>query len=118
MSKEEKEYFQECQRRPELTDAEFAKRYYFDSGIALDIPARVRRTISYQLKLPKLIPSDNICRILDVDLAELVWEVAEEFNVKVALDEMRGLDGSVDSIIRLMAAKVGRQATHREVNGH
>jgi hypothetical protein len=93
--------------RESITDDEFAIRHYTGTGIPPEIAIRVRGILHAKLGLPNLVPSDNLAAILpDVDFAEIVDEVSEEFGVRVLPEEMRKMDGTVDSVIRAITKRM------------
>lgn len=109
MFNSERQYFERCQSRPMLSDDEFIRQYY-PSGINREIPLRIRRILGQQLKLEKIIPTDDPCDILqDVDLLEIMREIGEEFGFFVESKELEGIDGNFDSIVSFVNAKLSRQ---------
>src|ERR1700733_1596795 len=93
-------------QRPVLDDESFYARYYDGTEVPRDIPIRARRILAEQLGAHwlRVCPSDDIPAILmDVDLTNIIWEIAEEFDVEVTLDQMKGIDGTFDSVVRCFA---------------
>jgi hypothetical protein len=106
MFETERKYREESKQRPELSDDEFIQQFYPD-GVKREIPLRIRKILSKQLKLNKLEPPDCPADILqDIDLYVIVREVADDFDVSVTEEEVASLDGSIDSIVRLVDQKV------------
>jgi acyl carrier protein len=102
----ERKYADECCHRPRLRDEEFLARYYSSSDIRKDIPLRVRKILAEQLGFDKVVPSDCPSDILqDIDLQDILDEIAEEFGVVLTVEELPNDDWSVDAIIRLVDSK-------------
>ena len=116
MNKTERRYRELCEQRPQLSDEEFIRAYYAHE-VNRAVALRVRRILREQLKFDRIEPSDRPCDILqDIDLSEIIWELAESFRISVNAQEVASLDGSIDSMIRLIDKKVaeegGRQERH------
>lgn len=108
-TKEERAKWAEMRQRPMLSDDEFYERFYADTGIAKEIPIRLRRIYATQLEMDRVWPTDKATEFdYELDLAELLAEAEEEFNVNVSEKEALKLDESFDSIVRLVAGKLGR----------
>jgi hypothetical protein len=91
----------EINNRPQLTDADFYRRFYADTDVAFDTCTRVRHVLCQQLRLCNPNPSDNVAMLFpDIDIGEVCFEIGEEFNVEYPEDVVRKLDGTVDSLIR------------------
>lgn len=107
-SKEERAKWEEMRQRPVLSDDEFYERFYADTGISKEIPTRLRRIYATQLAMDRVWPADKATEFdSGLDLAELLAEVEEDFNVEVSDEEALKLDESFDSIVRLVASKLG-----------
>jgi acyl carrier protein len=94
--------------RPRLDDQAFYEAHYGSSGIPEDIPIRVRKVFVEQLGdcWKGVRPDDNVCESdPDLDLAELLYEIEDEFGIKIPDEEMRKMDGSFDSIVRFVASQ-------------
>jgi hypothetical protein len=91
--------------RPLLDDEAFYQLYYGSTDIPRGIPIRVRRVLGEQLgpHWLRVRPEDNIPLILDIDIAEILFEMEEEFGVKIPPQAMRSMDGSFDSVVRYIA---------------
>ena len=47
---------------------------------------------------------DNVCEAYpDLDLAELLYEIEDEFGIKIPDEDMRTMDGTFDAIVRYVA---------------
>ena len=104
----ERKYAEECDTRQPLTDDEFLEKYYSGKDFSADIPIRLRRLLSRVLGAHKVIPSDNVFDIYqDVDFMEIVYEVGEEFDMGISVDEASKCDGTFDSLVRLLVEKIG-----------
>ena len=54
-------------------------------------------------------PGDNACDAYpDLDFAELLYEVEDEFGIKIPIEDMKKMDGTFDGIVRYVALQ--RQA--------
>ena len=76
----------EMMSRPQLDDGAFYEAYYGGSGIPEDIPIRVRKVYVEQLGdcWQGVRPGDNVCEAYpDLDLAELLYEIEDEFGIKI-----------------------------------
>ena len=85
--------------RPELDDESFYEAYYGGSGIPRDIPVRVRKVYVEQLGdcWKGVRPGDNACEAYpDLDFAELLYEIEDEFGIKIPDEAMRTMDGTFD----------------------
>lgn len=94
--------------RPQLDHQAFYEAHYGDSGIPKDIPIRVRKVYVEQLGdcWKGVRPDDNVCdAIPDLDLAELLYEIEDEFEIKIPYEEMQRMDGTLDAIVRYVASQ-------------
>jgi hypothetical protein len=94
--------------RPELDDQAFYEACYGGSGIPEDIPIRIRRVYVRQLGdcWKGVRPEDNVCAAYpDLDLAELPYEIEDEFGIVIPRDEMRKMNGTFDAIVRYVASQ-------------
>jgi hypothetical protein len=105
----------ELRGRVELSDVEFYARFYAGSGIPDDIPARVRRCLREVDPLAvRAAPAD--CLLLlddDLDYADVLDRVGQEFGVRFTKADYPAVDGTLDNLLRLVHARVAPQA--REV---
>ena len=95
--------------RPLVDDEKFYDAHYGNSGIPKAIPLRLRNLFVAQLGKPwdRVVPTDKPEDMYpDIPFEELALEAAEEFGVQVSTGETRELDGSFDSLVRLIAAKL------------
>lgn len=107
--REERAKWAEMRQRPMLSDDEFYKRFYADSGVVRQIPIRLRLVYATQLGMDRVLPGDKAIEFdSELDLADLLAVVEETFNVKLSDEETLKLDGSFDSIVRLVASKQTR----------
>ena len=91
-----------------MDDQAFHEAHYGGSGISEDIPIRVRKVYVEQLGdcWKGVRPDDNVCESdPDLDLAELLFEIEDDFGIKIPWDEMRKLDGTFDAIVRYVASQ-------------
>jgi acyl carrier protein len=94
--------------RPQPEDQAFYEAYYGGSVIPEDIPIRVRKVYVEQFGdcWNGVRPDDNVCDAYpDLDLAELLYEIEDEFEIKIPDEEMKRMDGTFDAIIRYFASQ-------------
>jgi hypothetical protein len=107
-------YERELDHRPVLDDRVFHQTYYADSGIPEAIPAGVRRVYVAQLghRWRAVRPDDRAADFLpDLDLADLLDEVAAAFSLTIPRADIEAMDGSFDAVVRYLA---GRNAVARK----
>jgi acyl carrier protein len=111
-SREQRAKWAEMRQRPGLSDDEFYERFYAGTGIAREIPLRLRRVYDGALGTDRVWPADKAHEFDDdLDLADLFFVVEKEFKVKVNKEEALKLDHSFDSIVRLVASKLDSPPT-------
>jgi len=104
----ERTFERDLARRVAMDNETFCRTYYGDPDIPKEIPIRLRKLFSHQLgqHRERLAPTDKPTDVYDdLDLYELLVEVQDEFGVRMSNQELSQLDGSFDSIVRLLAAK-------------
>ena len=75
-----------------------------------DIPVRVRKVYVEQLGdcWKGVRPDDNVCEAYpDLDFAELLYEIEDEFGIKIPDEEMKKMDGTFDAVVRYVASHRG-----------
>src|SRR6516162_6627613 len=85
--------------RPQLDDRAFYQACYGGSGIPEDIPIRIREVYVEQLGdcWRGVRPGDNACDAYpDLDFAELLYEVEDEFGITIPYEDMKKMDGMFD----------------------
>ncbi len=100
-------YERELLSRPQLDDHAFYEAYYGGSGIPEDIPIRVRKVYVEQLGgcWKGVRPDDKVCEAYpDLDLAEVLYEIEDEFGIKILDEAMKTMDGTFDAIVRCVAS--------------
>jgi acyl carrier protein len=93
-------------RRSRLDDQAFYDRFYGGTNIPEDIPIRLRRIYAEQFgqEWIKVYPQDDVGEAYpDLDLAELLCEVEDEFGVSFPEEVGRELSGTFDSIVQYLA---------------
>jgi acyl carrier protein len=91
-----------------LDDQAFYEECYGGSCIPEDIPIRIRKVFVEQLGdcWRGVRPEDNACDAYpDLDFAELLYEIEDEFEIKIPIEEMKKLDGSFDAVVRYVASQ-------------
>jgi acyl carrier protein len=99
----------ELVNRPQLDDRAFYEAHYAGSSIPEDIPIRIRKVYMEQLGAcwKGVRPEDNACQTYpDLDLAELLYEMEEEFGITIPEKDMRKMGGSFDAIVRYIALHI------------
>jgi acyl carrier protein len=97
--------------RPYLTDEEFFERFYSDSGIPKEIPIRLRQLWAEQLggEWYGVEPSDEPARIYwTLDLVELIYEVEEEFVIRISKADWQLIGSSFDSFVHYVAERLAQ----------
>jgi acyl carrier protein len=92
--------------RPQLDDRAFYQAHYADSGIPEDIPIRIRKVYVEQLGdcWKGVRPGDDACDAYpDLDFAELLYEIEDEFGIKIPSEDMKKMDGTFGAIVRYVA---------------
>ena len=85
-----------------VADHEFHRKQYLNSAVTLDTCARIRRVLCEQLRMCDPLPNDNVALVYDdIEIAEICFEIAEEFGVTFNDADIHEIDGTVDSLIRL-----------------
>jgi acyl carrier protein len=98
----------ELAARPQPDDRTFYDAWYQGSGIPEDIPIRVRKVYTEQLGQywRGVRPSDNACLAYpDLDFAELLYEIEDEFGIRIPLEDIKVLDGTFDAVVRYVASR-------------
>jgi acyl carrier protein len=93
--------------RRQLDDQAFYDAHFGGNGMPKDIPLRVCKVCVEQLGdcWKGVGPDDSLCESdPDRDLAELFYEIEDEFRIKIPDEEMKRMDGSVDAIVRYVAS--------------
>jgi acyl carrier protein len=107
----ERQYYELCKTRKDLSDEEFLREFY-PIGIDIAVIHGVRHVLAEQLSFDRVHPDDHVCQInQDVDLSEIVFELAEEFGLSIPDEEVAHLDDSVDALIRFIQSHVKNAAT-------
>jgi hypothetical protein len=92
--------------QPPLDDQTFYEAHYADSGIPEDIPIRVRKVYVEQLGdcWKGVRPGDKVDEICpDVDFVEVLYEIEDEFRIKIPIEDIKTMDGTFDAVVRYVA---------------
>jgi acyl carrier protein len=111
-TRHEQAFERELKGRPLMDDETFYQSHYGGTYIPREIPIQLRRLFAAQLGDPwaRVQPADKPADVYhDLDFAELVVDAQEEFGVSISINEMRELDGSFDSLAKVVAEKLGRE---------
>jgi acyl carrier protein len=108
-SAKERSFRKAVRERPRLSDDEFHDRFYRDSGVPRHIPIRLRKIYAAELGMDGVRPEDRATDFdSELDFADLLDAVADEFGVPFTDQEIGQLHGSFDSIVRNVAGKLGQ----------
>jgi acyl carrier protein len=94
--------------RPELDDQAFYESHYGGIGIPRDIPIRIRKVYVEQLGdcWKGVRPGDNACQAYpDLDFAELLYEIEDEFGINIPDEMLKTMDGTFDGVVRYVASQ-------------
>jgi len=94
--------------RPQLDDQAFYEAYYGGSGTSEDIPIRIRKVYVEQLGecWKGLKPGDKVDEICpDVDFAEVLYEIEDEFEIKIPIEDMKKMEGKFDEVVRYVYSR-------------
>jgi hypothetical protein len=97
----------ELEGRPDLDDQAFCETHCGGSGIPEDIPIRIRKVYVEELGdgWRGVRPGDNACEAYpDLEFVELLYEIEDEFEIKIPLEDMKRMDGTFDAIVRYFAS--------------
>ena len=92
--------------RPQLDNRAFYQAHYADSGIPEDIHIKVRKVYVEQLGdcWMGVKPGDNACDAYpDLDFAELLYEIEDEFGIKIPEETVGTMEGTFDEVVRYVA---------------
>jgi acyl carrier protein len=91
-----------------LEDQVFYEECYGGSVIPEDIPIRIRKVYVEQLGncWRGVRPEDNACDAYpDLDFADLLYEIEDEFRIKIPDEDMQRMDGTFDAVVRYVASR-------------
>ena len=91
-----------------MDDRAFYETHYGCSGIPEDIPVRIRKVYVEQLGAcwMGVRQDDNVCESdPDLPFAELLYEIEDEFGIKIPDVDMKRMDGTFDAIVRYVASQ-------------
>ena len=94
--------------RPQLDDQAFYDAHYVGGGIPEDIPIRVRKVCIQPFGdcWKGVRPDDDLCDSNpELDQAELLHEIEDEFGIASPDEDMKQMGGSVDAIVRFIASQ-------------
>jgi acyl carrier protein len=95
-----------------VDDETFYRLHYGNTSIPRDIPIRVRKVLVEQMgsRWRSVKPEDCVIEDDDIDFAEILYEMADEFGISIPDKDVQRLDPSFDSIVRYLA----EQSTRRD----
>jgi len=111
-SAESRAFRKRLAQQPSLSDTEFYRRFYAESGISGDFVARLRRCLySLDPLIERATPDDNLS-LLDDEL-DFVWVlelVEEEFGVKFVKEtDYKILDGTLGNLLHITYSKINER---------
>jgi hypothetical protein len=110
-SAEERANWKRFTQRELLDDEAFFQRFYAGTGISKEIPLRLRRLYTKELLIDRVWPEDKTVEFdWELDFGDVLDRVEREFGVRFTKDEVEQIDGSFDSIVRLVAKKLEQTA--------
>jgi acyl carrier protein len=94
----------------EFEDETFYRSYYAATPIPKTIPLRVRKVLIEQLgsRWWYVKPEDWLLED-DLDFADLLEEIGEEFGMSIPFEDMQQLEPVFDAVVRYIAGRI-RQA--------
>ena len=92
----------------EFDDETFYRSYYAATPIPKDIPIRVRKVLIEQLgsRWWWVKPEDWLIEDDELDFAELLYEIEDEFGISIPDQDMRQLEPSFDAVVRYLAGRI------------
>jgi hypothetical protein len=108
-SAESKAYRAELRGRPALTDEEFISRFYPESEIPQEVIVGVRRSLGdFDALYKGALPADKLYLLYDdIDFADIVKLALKKFKAKMAKEEWKNIDGTLDNLIKLVHRRIG-----------
>jgi hypothetical protein len=108
-SAEERANWKRLKQRQLLDDDAFYERFYAGTGISKEIPIRLRRSYAVGLLMDRVWPEDKAVEFdWEVDFGDVLAAAENDFGVRFTNDEAGQIDGSFDSVVRLVAKKLGQ----------
>jgi hypothetical protein len=103
-SAQERKFHRTLRQRPQLTDEEFYQAFYARTELPPELPPALRRSMEGWLgNLKGLHPGDNLFHACDdLDWEILLEEVEQDFKVSIPRDRVSDLDGTFDSLLRVV----------------
>jgi hypothetical protein len=103
-SAEERTHWKRLKERPLLDDDAFYERFYAGTGIPKEIPLRLRTLYAEQLLMDAVWPEDKAVEFdWELDFGDLLGMVEAVFSVRFTEEDITHIDGSFDSVVRLVA---------------
>jgi hypothetical protein len=107
-SAEERTNWKRLKEREVLDDDAFYERFYRGSGIPKEIPLRLRRSYANGLLMDRVWPEDKAVEFdWELDFGDVLDRAERDFGVRFTDEEIGQIDGSFDSVVRLVAKKLG-----------
>ena len=90
-----------------LDDDAFYLRHYANTTIPKDIPIRVRKVCVEQLGRRWLFvtPTDWLIEDDELDFAELLYDIGEEFGISISHEDMNRIDGTFDDVVQYLVRR-------------
>lgn len=110
-SAEMRAFRRQLKGRPALSDDEFYGLFYAESGIRQDILDRIRRCLlEFDSLTQRAVPTDFLPFLDDeLDYADVLYRVGEEFGVRFTKVDFSDVDGTLDNLVQLVHARLGER---------
>jgi hypothetical protein len=107
-SAESRAFRKRLAERPQLSHEEFYSRFFADSGIPSEVPARLRNCLlTLDPLINRAIPDDNLGLLDDeLDFVCVLRLIEKEFGIKFAKADYKAVDGTLGNLLRLAWSKI------------
>lgn len=108
-SAESRAFRKRLSEQPVFNDLEFYGRFFAESGIPIEMVARLRNCmLSVDPLIENATPDDNLCLLDDeLDFACVLHLVEKEFGVQFTkADDYKSMDGTLGNLLRLTFSKI------------
>lgn len=107
-SAEERANWKRLKQRELLDDDAFYERFYAGTDIPKEIPLCLRRLYAEELQMDEVWPEDNAVEFDgELDFGDVLDRAERDFGVRFTEEEIRQIDGSFGSVVKLVAKKLG-----------
>jgi hypothetical protein len=104
----ERRFWRDVARRDTLNDEEFFRQFYGECEVPRELVLRLLPKYSREFGFDpgKLRPLDRPPALIELDTGDFIVEIEREFGLKIPDQDAEQLDGSFDSIVRYLAARM------------